>query len=145
MTFIKRNLIVGSISLVLNALWEYAVCAYFYDNEIVSNMWKLMIEATIGDMFVTVILFNIVIMFKKDKKWLFKPYDYFNLSIYGVASAFYFESKALRISRWAYSDAMPLFGQSAIGLLPVLQFAILIPLSVFLGMLIQNKISKSYS
>jgi len=129
---LKQNLLVALISLLLNGIWEYAVCTYFYDNDIVSNMEILMIQATFGDVVITLFFFNLLMFFKNGEKWVFKTYDYFNLSIYGIAAAFYFESKALNIDRWAYLETMPLVGETSIGLLPALQLAVLVPLSIFL-------------
>jgi len=141
MRFIKRNLIVAFTALVLNAIWEYAVCAYFYNGDVVFNMGELMVEATLGDIGVTLLFLNMIILLRKEKSWTFITYDYVNLSAYGIAAAFYFESKALNISRWAYSEVMPLIGQSGIGLLPVLQFAILIPLAIFIEHLIHVEVN----
>lgn len=130
MKFLRRNLIVAFTALVFNALWEYVVCAYFYDNDIVFNMGELMVEATLGDVGVTLLFFNIVLFFRMDSSWIFSVFDYFNVAIYGIAAAFYFESVALNINRWAYSDAMLTIGNSGIGFMPVLQFIILIPCSI---------------
>lgn len=143
MKHLRRNLIVASAALLLNSIWEYAVCAYFYDNNVVFNMGKLMVEAIIVDVAVTLFFFNLIIFLRREKMWTLVTYDYVNLAVYGIAAAFYFESKALNISRWAYSEAMPLIGQSGIGLLPVLQFAVLIPLAVFAGDMIESKVNKA--
>jgi len=144
MRYLKRNILVAFIALLLNGIWEYVVCAYFYDNTSVSNMGKLMIEATAGDVAVTILFFNFIVMMRGDAKWVFDRYDYLNLSIYGIAAAFYFESKALNINRWAYSSAMPLLGESGIGVLPVFQFAILIPLTLLIEMVIMKKFNSQF-
>tara|TARA_Y100000588_G_scaffold205105_1_gene218922 strand:- start:58 stop:501 length:444 start_codon:yes stop_codon:yes gene_type:complete len=137
MKFLRRNLIVASTALILNAIWEYVVCAYFYDNDIVFNMSELMVEATLGDVAVTLLFFNLIMLIKKDETWNFEVYDYLNTAIYGVAAAFYFESSALNVNRWAYSEAMLTIGKSGVGLLPVLQFIILIPLAIYFERVVQ--------
>jgi len=145
MKFLRRNLIVAFTALVFNALWEYVVCAYFYDNDIVFNMGELMVEATFGDVGVTLLFFNIVLLLRKDKSWIFSVYDYFNVAVYGIAAAFYFDSIALNINRWAYSDAMLTIGNSGIGFMPVLQFAILIPFSILIERMVSRFIEESRS
>ena len=143
MKYIQRNLIVGAVALLLNGIWEYAVCAYYYDIAFIRNMTQLMAEATVGDVAVTMLFFNIVLMMRRDSGWVFKVYDYFNLSAYGFGAAMYFEARALSISRWSYSEAMPTLSPTGIGLLPIFQFMLLIPLAVWAEPLIASKWKRS--
>lgn len=127
-----RNLMVALIAFVLQGLWEYAVCGTFYAVHDIDNMTLLMIEATIGDIGITLLIFNVMLLVSKSVDHRMTGKDAVLIGFYGISMAFYFESRALMINRWAYSSQMLLLGGTEIGLLPILQLVILIPLTIFL-------------
>ena len=140
MNYIKRNLLVAFIALILNGIWEYSVCAVYYDNEVVTDMLRLMVEATLGDVIVTVLLFNTLLIFHRNKDLLIGKAEYVSLAIAGILGAFYFENRALSVNRWAYSESMGLLFGTGVGVLPVLQFILLIPGAIMIAQKVQSKL-----
>lgn len=131
-----RNLIIALIAFVLQGTWEYAVCGTFYAVHDIDNMSRLMIEATAGDIGITLLIFNVMLLISRSIEHCMNGKDAVLIGFYGISMAFYFESRALMINRWAYSTQMLLLGGTEIGLLPILQLVILIPLTF----LIEEKI-----
>jgi hypothetical protein len=95
----------------------------------------LMWSAIMGDVVMTVILYLLLSLVNKSINWIRAKYDYKDMLIsilYGLFLSFYFEVSALYTGRWEYSENMPLFLNTDIGLLPVLQLLILFPVT-FIG------------
>lgn len=99
----------------------------------------LMIQATIGDVFIALGLFFILTFVNHQSSWFLKRWqrkDYIISLLYSILAAFYFEAHALHINRWGYQQGMPLIPGTSIALVPVLQLSLLLPL----GFLITKKI-----
>jgi hypothetical protein len=97
---------------------------------------SLMISAVIGDVFITIALYLLLAFMNRDIDWILKSWkrkEYIVMIFYALSISFYFESAALYSDRWSYSDAMPLFLKTGIGLLPVLQLIILLPLTFLIS------------
>jgi len=67
--------------------------------------------------------------------------DILVLAIIGFFFAVGIEQSALLLERWGYTDVMPIVPYLQVGLLPVLQMTLLLPLSIYLTKII---IYKSY-
>lgn len=140
MRLIKRNIILSIISLLFQGFWEYVVCGYFYDVEAIPEMNRLMLEATFGDVLITLFIFNVMIVLYKSTSWRLNRRNIFGIILFGIAAAMYFESRALWLGRWGYSSQMIYLKDTNIGLLPTLQFAILIPFTIILENVFCHKI-----
>jgi phosphate starvation-inducible membrane PsiE len=106
----------------------------------------LMWSAIMGDVVMTVILYLLLILVNKSVNWIRAQFDFKDMLIsvlYGLFLSFYFEVSALYTGRWEYSENMPLFLNTNIGLLPVLQLLILFPVTFNVSRIIliasQNK------
>lgn len=132
MRIFKRNLVLIVVSFILQGAWEYIVCGVYYAVEIIPNMYQLMVEATVGDVLITMIVFNAIMLMSKSSEWQMNKRNVLGILLYGFAAAMYFESRGLWLERWGYSEEMPLLLDTNIGILPILQFVILIPLSIYL-------------
>lgn len=126
---LKRNGLIVVISLILQGFWEYFVCGLFYDVKSIKNMTSLMFEATLGDVMITVVIFNFLLLINRSKNHTFDLKDNVIVCLYGFSAAMFFETKALEINRWAYSDAMNNFMGTGIGVMPILQLILLLPLT----------------
>ena len=84
----------------------------------------------LGDVSYTLGAYAFLALVKRNLLWL-KDWDwtgYASLAILGAFIGLFVEYKALALHRWAYTSDMPLvFG---VGLSPLLQMMILLPLSV---------------
>lgn len=133
--FIKIIFVLSVISFLFQYLWEYFQCGIFYIMP-VETASSLMISAVIGDVFITLTLYLILAFMNKRFDWIIAKWQSKELIVmilYSLFVSFYFESSALYTGRWTYSNEMPLFPNTGIGLLPVLQLLILIPLTCYIS------------
>lgn len=133
--------IFSAVELILHGIWEYTACGLFYSMEgqgFIEHQ-LLMIQATIGDVFIALGLFLILAFVNHSFSWFLKNWerkDYIISTLYSISAAFYFEAHALYIERWGYQETMPFVYGTSIALVPVIQLALLLPL----GLLITQKI-----
>ena len=138
---IKLISIFSIVELILHGIWEYSACSIFYTMEgqgFIEHQ-LLMIQATVGDVFIALGLFFILAFVNHHSNWFLEQWerkDFVISLLYSVLVAFYFEAHALHIDRWGYQENMPLVYGTSIAVLPVLQLALLLPL----GFLITKKI-----
>lgn len=138
---IKLISIFSAVELLLHGIWEYSACGLFYTMEgqgFIEHQ-LLMIQATIGDVFIGLGLFMILAFVNHRSNWFLEQWerkDFVISLLYSVLIAFYFEAHALHLDRWGYHENMPLVYGTSIAVLPVLQLALLLPL----GFLITKKI-----
>lgn len=134
---IKLISIFAAVELVLHGIWEYSVCGLFYTMEGLNFIEHqlLMIQATVGDVFIALGLFFILAFANHRSNWFLDSWerkDYLISLLYAVLVAFYFEAHALHIDRWGYQENMPLVYGTSIALVPVIQLALLLPLGFIL-------------
>ena len=134
---IKLISIFAAVELVLHGIWEYTACGIFYTMEgqgFVEHQ-LLMIQATIGDVFIALGLFFILAFVNQRSNWFLGDWerkDYIISLLYSVLVAFYFEAHALHLGRWGYQENMPLVYGTSIALVPVIQLSLLLPLGFVL-------------
>ena len=134
---IKLISIFAAVELVLHGIWEYTACGIFYTMEgqgFVEHQ-LLMIQATIGDVFIALGLFFILAFVNHRSNWFLGDWerkDYIISLLYSVLVAFYFEAHALHLGRWGYQENMPLVYGTSIALVPVIQLSLLLPLGFVL-------------
>lgn len=121
-------------SFVLHLIWEsWHVQLYTGYGD-----WSLGIPvvalATIGDVLYTLGAFALVCGFKKTVDWMADATysDYFGLVTLGFLIALFVEYKGLALDKWQYLPEMPIIPILQVGLSPILQMALLLPLSVFI-------------
>jgi len=139
---LKRNIGIAIIAFISQGIWEYVVCGTYYNVEAIDNMTLLMVQATMGDVAITLTIFNLLLVISKSIKWKMDIKDLVIIILYAFAATAFFESRALRLDRWSYSVAMTYFMGSGIGLVPVLQLVILLPLSVVIENIVTFKVFK---
>ena len=121
-------------ALWLNSAWEAAQCRLFYDMSGMSgaSAFFFMIGATGADVVLTLALIAIALRFKRARH---RRATLLALALSGAAAAIGIEITALSLGWWRYLSTMPafpFFGRS-IGLLPVVQMALLPPLATLLA------------
>ncbi len=144
--FYKKIAVVVVVSFILQYLWEYWQCGIFFAMEPDPFHSLLMWSATFGDVVMTVGLYLLLSVINKNLHWIIQPWaikEYLFMLLYALFFSFYFEVSALYTGRWGYSPAMPLFPNTNIGLVPVLQLILLFPLTFFISKIIIKKITRS--
>lgn len=130
----RRVLILAAVAAALHYLWESSHVSLYTAYGQVTDL-PIMVYATAGDVLYTLIAIFLVSLLKSRLDWIAAPsqHDLAGLAALGFWIALFVEYKALTLDRWAYLDAMPILPFFNVGLTPVLQMMILLPLSVFLA------------
>lgn len=140
---IKNILVISIIGFILQYIWEYLQCGIFYTMPNKSPS-TLMISATLGDVAITILLYIIIALSSRRFSWITHKWDLKEITImilYSLFVSFYFESSALYTGRWSYARTMPLFFNTNIGLIPVLQLLILLPLTFFISRVLLKQLN----
>lgn len=125
-------LMLTGTALVLHLVWETLHLPLYTNYAGISGGMPVPLYAAFGDVLYTLGAVLFVALYKKKLLWFKEATasDYEGLAILGFFIALFVEYKALALHRWAYTAAMPtLLG---VGLSPLLQMTLLLPLSVFL-------------
>lgn len=129
-------LILIIVSAVLNGLWEYGQCGIFYTINGVASFenYNLLIGRIVLDIGVSIILFVLMSFINFDWKWFanWDTKDTFIILFFALFASFYVEVNSLYIGRWGYSNSMPYLIGTDIGLTPILQWLIILPISLLI-------------
>ena len=120
------------VAFVLNFVWE-TLHIPLYTNYGDIGVLPLALYAAFGDVLYTLIVIAGVALYKHDACWMRRAQcrDYTALALLGLCVAVFVEYKAMLLHLWEYAPAMPtLFG---FGLSPLLQMAVLLPLSAYIS------------
>ena len=122
------------ISFALQLVWENAHAPLYTSYVSFGQHFPISLVATYGDVLATLVLALSIGMYKHNLNWFAKWHglDGILLSGLGFILAATFEIVALTTHLWAYTPAMPHLPYLHVGLSPVLQFMLLIPLSFYL-------------
>ena len=140
MQTVKTFFVLICVSALLHFVWETLHLPLYTGYGALSGGVPITVFATLGDVLYTVAAVLLVSLFKRKLEWLTaaRGSDYMGLAVLGCGIAFLVEYKALALHRWAYTAAMPLiFG---VGLSPLLQMTLLLPLCVFATQCFMNKV-----
>jgi len=136
-SFIRNTIVVAVVAFIFQFIWEYIQCGVFYIIDNLTDHNRLMISATIGDMNMSIILYWLLAYVNTDINWIldkWKKHDYIITILYALFLSFYFEIHALYTNRWRYNiETMPLFPNTPIGLIPVIQLVLLLPIIFFVS------------
>ena len=132
--------VLALISGVLHALWEKSHIALYGGYEHLTRL-PITVYATIGDVGYTIGAVLLVSLYRGNFSWTMSPSwsDIAGLAVLGGIIALMVEYKALALKRWFYLDTMPIIPMLRVGLTPILQMVILLPLSVWIaGMILRG-------
>lgn len=142
--FIRNTVIIAVVAFLFQLAWEYIQCGTFYTMDDLTGHTRLMLSATIGDMNMSIVLYWILIYVNRDINWItdrWNRHDYIIMTLYGLFLSFYFEIHALHVNRWGYNpETMPLFPNTPIALIPVIQLIILFPIIFLVSKIIINRL-----
>jgi hypothetical protein len=121
---------------VTHFLWELAACGLFYVEKLFPLTWGGMLWVTGGDVLLTGAIYIAVGAMTRDIAWGTRPLSAPRVAaamIIGVVVATAVEMHALATNRWSYSELMPVVPIVGVGVLPLLQLAMLTPVSVWIA------------
>jgi hypothetical protein len=128
----RRLFGIAATAFVLNVAWEYLHLPLYTGYGSLGGPLPVWLYASLGDVLYTLLAIGAVCACRRGTAWLWRPGrgDYAALSFVGLCVAVFVEYKAMLLHRWAYTALMPVvFG---FGVDPLLQMAIVVPLSVWL-------------
>lgn len=121
------------VSFVVHFVWEYLHFGLYTDYDHWIGSVPVYWLATVGDVLYTLGAFALVSAIKKSYEWVPRATraDYLMLVALGCLIALFVEYKGLALDRWEYLPEMPLIPILGVGLSPILQMAILLPVTFF--------------
>ncbi|MEK7509366.1 MAG: hypothetical protein AAB605_01485 [Patescibacteria group bacterium] len=131
-------LVIGGVAFVSHLFWERAHIYLYTNYEKMKGALPVFILATLGDVLYTFLALVLVAFFKGSIMWFLSASvsDYVGLAVLGFCIAVFVEYKAMALEQWEYTLAMPrIFG---LGLTPLLQMTVLLPLSVYFSVAVIN-------
>jgi len=131
----KEIIMLATVSFLLHLVWEN-LQAPLYGSDYISfaQHFPTCLIATFGDVFIALIVYYFIMVVKKDTHWIAKQdvSDYIAITFLGLLIAIGIEQNALLLEKWGYGATMPLIPYLRVGLLPILQMTILLPISFYL-------------
>lgn len=145
LTFHRRVLVLMATAFVLHYIWEGLHVPLYGGYEHITNM-PIALYTTLGDVLYTLCAVFVVALIKGRADWFAAPSarDIVALATIGGFIAAFVEYKALAFNRWYYLADMPLVPFLDIGLTPLLQMVILLPLSIYLAALADRAIRRLF-
>lgn len=112
---------------LLNLAWEFGVCELFYVEKLFPQTPGGMLWVTAGDVIMTLVIFVLSVRVRS------RGLRYGSAAGWGVLLAAIVELHALRTDRWGYTGLMPVIPPLGVGVLPLVQLALLPVLSIALA------------
>jgi len=137
-------LILSVVAFALHLVWELLHIPLYTGYEHLSPTLPISIYATSGDVLYTLGVFVFVSVANRSWNWATRIHsrEVAWLAATGLLIALFVEYKALALARWEYVDAMPIIPFTNVGLSPIAQMTILLPLSFFIAAALSNRCSK---
>lgn len=117
----------------LNLVWELVQCRLFFVHGSVPATLPAMFVATAGDVALSALIYGAVALCMRDPIWGLRGFSTRSLAVtlaFAVMVALLVEWRALSSGRWVYTGLMPLVPATQIGVIPILQLLLLVPLTV---------------
>lgn len=129
------------VAFLLHLLWENAQAPLFAGYSSFGQHLPICFFATIGDVIFTLLIYLGVGLLKNDFEWIARinKRDIFVLATIGFFYAVGIEWRALLFAKWNYAPAMPIIPWIKVGLTPIIQMTILLPLSFYLAKFFNQK------
>ncbi len=125
-----------TIGFILNFIWEMSQSGLYQPHfQGVEEFIGVHLKAAFGDGVILLFLYSGVALIYRNWKWIIKAKatSYIIMVIFGIIFSVAIEKLALMRGNWAYNSLMPVIPYVKVGLIPVLQLAIIAPLSMFLA------------
>lgn len=126
--------LLAGISFGLHLVWENLQAPLFAGYVSFGQHFLLCLWGTGGDVAITLSVWALIALLKRDAQWLrrLEWRDAITLGVIGLAVALGIEYRALALGRWGYAPSMPIIPYLQVGLLPVIQMTLFLPLTMYL-------------
>lgn len=123
----------AAVSFVLHYIWEGAHVHLYTNYDGLSGALPITLWATLGDVFYSLFVGGALAAIRKGVGGVehMKSAEYAWVALVGLALAISIELRAQWLQLWSYTEAMLIIPVLNIGLSPVLQMTLLLPLSIF--------------
>ena len=135
------KLFLGILAIVafgLNLLWEGIQMSAYSSLDEIFMLTKIIIHilASLADALITLGAFLLVALIRwKVRWWLAARFqDFLIFAVFGAISATLIELVAINRGIWSYGGSMPIVPLLKIGLLPLLQLTILLPIALWFAL-----------
>lgn len=119
------------VAFLLHLIWENAQAPLYAGYQSFSLHFPMCLIGTIGDVIITLLVLAFVKLLKRDISQT--RGDFLGLAIIGFLVAVLIEQHALLAGKWSYALAMPIVPILKVGLAPIVQMMLLLPLSFYLA------------
>ena len=126
--------LVSLFAFPLHGVWEYLHVGLYSGYEQWTHGTPVVLLATIGDVLYTYAAFGLVSALKRRVDWIYtiRGSEYLLLAGLGFVMALCIEYRGVVLSRWSYLPAMPIIPILGVGLSPVLEMTVLLPVTFFI-------------
>lgn len=125
--------VLAGTAFALHAAWEALHIPLYTSIAVETGSMPLVLYATLGDVLYTFVGAGLFVLLRGTGALCAPvPRDFLLLAAFGACIAVFVEYKAFLLERWAYTPAMPVVPLLGVGLSPLLQMTLLLPLSVFI-------------
>jgi len=121
----------GGVAFALHLIWENVQAPLYAEYTLSWHNFFICFLGTVGDVGITVAVFVFLLVVKSFYWDMLTRQDYTILIVLGFFIAVLIEQNALLLQAWSYTEAMPLIPYVRVGLTPVLQMTVLLPLTFF--------------
>ncbi len=124
--------IISGVGFILNLIWENLQAPLYEGYNSFWQHFNICFVATLGDVLIILLVFGGFALLYRNIYWFSSMNIMRIVFLMGLGTfiAVVIEAFNLGIGRWAYTNAMPTIG--GIGVLPLLQMMILLPLTFYL-------------
>lgn len=138
----KQIILLSVVAFIFNFIWENVQAPLFQGYTSFWQNFSMCLLATIGDVVIILLVYFFVSLLKDNYSWISTLHstDIFVLASVGFFIAILIEYRALLFDTWAYTSTMPIIPYVKVGLTPVLQMVLLLPLTMY----IVKKISSTF-
>lgn len=125
------------VAFLLHLLWENAQAPLYAGYQSFPQHFPICFVGTLGDVVITLLVLVFIRLLKTDAPKA--TADFLALAIIGFIIAVAIEQNALLAGKWSYASAMPVIPWINVGMMPIIQMTILLPLSFCLAKLFNKK------
>ncbi|MBI2024899.1 MAG: hypothetical protein HYT03_02350 [Candidatus Harrisonbacteria bacterium] len=130
--------ILAFVAFLLHIIWENAQAPFYAGYQSFLQHLPICSIGVFGDILITLLVLAFLWLLKKNLPST--KTDFFALAIIGFVIAVAIEQNALLLGKWSYAPTMPLIPYLQVGLMPILQMTILLPLSFYITGLFNKKV-----
>ncbi len=129
----KRLASIIILTFFLNLVWEKLQMYFYSDTVRFSEHWERCLVASLGDVFLVGVIFFLQAIIFQDGHWFISGNitKWITLVALSIIVAIIVETWGLHTGRWAYHSRMPIVPLLEVGILPILQMVVLVPIIVF--------------